>query len=322
MSPTVAVIGVGPGLGMSIAHRFGREGHRVAIVSRGDSRHAGYLASLAGAGIEAASFVADIRDHERLLSTMDAIAEHFGGIDVMYYGPGAADLTTAPKPITEIEISDVQAAMGWVYPAIDVVGKVLPGMTERGHGGLLFAGGLSSVMPMPALGSLAVASAALRNYALTLNAGLAEHGIYAGTLTIGGLIERGDIHQSVVANPDRFGDTGFKTLNPDEIADTAWQLYTKRDRAEAVISARPMQPVGMGTQPALSDLTRPGGQIGQRPAEVTQSRAPATRYAMLTSISTASTMLNWLSHCAVDGRQTTARTAAQQRNARPQSGAR
>jgi hypothetical protein len=49
-----------------------------------------------------------------------------------------------------------------------------------------------------------------------------------------------------VANPDRFGDTGLKTLNPDDIADTAWQLYTKRDRAEAVISARPMQPVGTG----------------------------------------------------------------------------
>jgi NAD(P)-dependent dehydrogenase (short-subunit alcohol dehydrogenase family) len=240
MSPTVAVIGVGPGLGISIAHRFGREGHRVAIVSRSDTRHAGYLASLAETGIEAASFVADIRDRERLLSTMDAIAERFGGTDVVYYGPGAFDPAAAPKPITEVDTADVRAAMSWFYPAIDVVGKVLPGMTERGRGGLLFAGGLSSVMPMPALGSLVVSSAALRNYALTLNAGLAELGIYAGTLTIGGLIERGDIHQFMAASPDRFGDTGSMTLNPDDIADTAWALYTKRDRAEAVISARPM----------------------------------------------------------------------------------
>jgi NAD(P)-dependent dehydrogenase (short-subunit alcohol dehydrogenase family) len=224
---------------MSIAHRFGREGHRVAVVSRSDTRHAGYLESLAGAGIEAASFVADVRHSEQLLSTMDAIAERFGGIDVVYYGPAAFDPDAAPKPIAEVDTANVRAAMSWVYPAIDAVGKVLPGMLERGNGGLLFAGGLSAVAPMPALGSLAVSSAALRNYALTLNAGLAEHGIYAGTLTIGGLIERGDIHQSVMSNPDQFGDTGFKTLNPDHLADIAWELYTKRDRAEAVISVLP-----------------------------------------------------------------------------------
>ncbi|MEV4397373.1 hypothetical protein [Nonomuraea sp. NPDC049607] len=33
---------------------------------------------------------------------------------------------------------------------------------------------------MPALGALALSSAALRNYALTLNAALAEKGVYAG----------------------------------------------------------------------------------------------------------------------------------------------
>jgi hypothetical protein len=43
---------------------------------------------------------------------------------------------------------------------------------------------------MPPLGGLALASAALRTYALTLHVALATAGVYAGTLTIGGLIER------------------------------------------------------------------------------------------------------------------------------------
>jgi hypothetical protein len=30
---------------------------------------------------------------------------------------------------------------------------------------------------------------------------------------------------------------GVASLDPDEIADTAWDLYTKRDRAEAVFSS-------------------------------------------------------------------------------------
>ncbi len=232
---TAVVIGVGPGLGMSIAHRFGREGYTVALVSRTDARHAGYLAELAEAGIEAGSFTADVRDRDRLLSVLDAVAGRYGTIDVVYYGPGAADPDALPVPIAQAGSDDVRQAMSWVYPAIDVVGKVLPGMSERGDGGLLFAGGISAVLPMPALGDLAVSSAALRNYALTLHAGLADQGVYAGALTIGGLIERGDIHAFVRSNQDRFGDVG--SLDPDAIAETAWRLYAERDRAEATFSA-------------------------------------------------------------------------------------
>jgi NADP-dependent 3-hydroxy acid dehydrogenase YdfG len=109
-------------------------------------------------------------------------------------------------------------------------------MIQRDSGGLLFAGGLSAIQPMPALGALAVASAALRNYALTLSAGLAGTSVYVGTLTIGGLIERGDIYRFVTSEAGRFG-SAVASLDPDEIADTAWDLYTKRDRAEATFSA-------------------------------------------------------------------------------------
>jgi NAD(P)-dependent dehydrogenase (short-subunit alcohol dehydrogenase family) len=232
---TAVVIGAGPGLGMSVARRFGAEGHAVALLSRTSTRHAGYLADLGGKGIEAAAFTADVRDRDRLLATLDEVAARFGTIDVVYYGPGALDPDALPVPIAETGSDRVREAMSWVYPAVDVVGKVLPGMSERGDGALLFAGGVSAVMPMPGLGALAVSSAALRNYALTLNAGLADRGIYAGVLTIGGLIERGDIHAFITAQRD--GDPGARTLNPDTIADEAWRLSTDRDRAEATFNA-------------------------------------------------------------------------------------
>jgi NADP-dependent 3-hydroxy acid dehydrogenase YdfG len=231
--PTAVVIGVGPGLGMSMAHRLGREGYDVALVSRSDTRHASYVSSLADAGTKANAFVADVSDRARLESTLDEI----GDVDLLYYGPGAIDLDAArPGPITETTSDDVRQAMVGVYPAIDVVGRVLPGMLERGAGGLLFAGGLSAVQPIPFLGALTVISAALRNYVVTLNAGLSGTGVYAGTLTIGGLVERGDIHQLVTSKPEQFGGVPERTLDPDEIAEAAWELYVRRDRAEAVFS--------------------------------------------------------------------------------------
>lgn len=233
---TAVVIGAGPGLGMSIAHRFGRAGYAVALVSRGAARHAAYLAALADAGVEAAAFAADVRDRDALLGALAAVTERFGRIDTVYYGPASTDSAAFPTAIAEADAASVREAMSWVYPAVDVVRAVLPAMLERGDGGLLFAGGLSAVQPMPELGNLAVSSAALRNYALTLNAALADKGVYAGSLIIGGLIDRGDIHAMVTSGPDLSVDVGEYTLDPDAIADAAWELHSRRDRPEAVFS--------------------------------------------------------------------------------------
>ncbi|WP_327151707.1 hypothetical protein [Nocardia sp. NBC_01329] len=121
-------------------------------------------------------------------------------IELVYYGTGSS---RPPTPIADVDSASVEAAFSWVLPAVDVVAAVLPAMRARGRGGRLFAGGTSSVRPMPALGQLALASAALRNYAITLHAALTGEGLYAGTLTIGGVVERGDIHarRSVISVP-------------------------------------------------------------------------------------------------------------------------
>jgi short-subunit dehydrogenase len=138
--------------------------------------------------------------------------------------------------ITALDAAGAEAALLGVVPAVDFASLLLPELTERGNGGLLFAGGLSSVIPMPPLGGLALASAALRNYAVTLHAALAPAGIYAGALTIGGLIERGDLHRALLENPDLFGNVSVPTLNPDELADQLWRLYRDRTEAEAAVN--------------------------------------------------------------------------------------
>ncbi|MFJ5992216.1 SDR family NAD(P)-dependent oxidoreductase [Lentzea sp. NPDC092896] len=231
MSPIAVVLGVGPGLGMSVARRFGREGYDVVLISRRSERHAGFLAELAEAGVNARAFALDLKDVDQLRSTLDSV----GPVDVVYYGPAATDLSGLPPEITATTSDEARAAMDWLYPAIDLTQHVLPGLLERG-GGLLFAGGLSAVRPMPVLGALTLSSAALRNYAVTLNAALADKGVYVGTLTIGGVIERSDIHKLVESRPEEYAGLAEHTLSPDDIAETAWQMFVKRDRAEELFS--------------------------------------------------------------------------------------
>lgn len=227
---TAVIIGVGPGLGMSMARRTGKRGYRVALISRNGERHESYLDDLAARGVEASAHAVDVADRERLGAVLDTIRAE-GEVEFVYYGPAPMDM---PVSITEAGVDTTRASFETVWSAVHVVNAVLPGMLARGAGGLIFAGGLSSVRPMPALGQLALVSAALRNYAVTLNAALAESGVYAGTLTIGGLVERGDIHAMVTAEPTKAAAAEGHTLDPDELAETAWRMYSARDRAETV----------------------------------------------------------------------------------------
>jgi NADP-dependent 3-hydroxy acid dehydrogenase YdfG len=233
-APVILIVGAGPGLGMSVAQRFGKEGYAVALVSRSADRHSAYLEALDVAGVDAAAFTADAADPAQLRVAVDAARNHFGHINVGYYGPAA--MMSLAGDITTLDAAGAETALKDVVPAVDFGSLLIPELTARGEGGLIFAGGLSSVIPMPPLAGLALYAAALRNYAVTLHAALEPKGIYAGTITIGGLIERGDIHAAMQQNPT-FGDLAVGTLNPDELAETVWRLYSERTEAEAVVTA-------------------------------------------------------------------------------------
>ncbi|WP_327402685.1 hypothetical protein OG194_22830 [Streptomyces sp. NBC_01288] len=40
----------------------------------------------------------------------------------------------------------------------------------------------------------------------------------------------------MTSNPGQFGNVGDRTLDPDELADGAWELVARRDRAEETFS--------------------------------------------------------------------------------------
>ena len=57
--PVVIVAGAGPGIGTSIARRFGAEGFGVALLARNSARLSAQQAELAAAGVAAEAFIVD-----------------------------------------------------------------------------------------------------------------------------------------------------------------------------------------------------------------------------------------------------------------------
>jgi NAD(P)-dependent dehydrogenase (short-subunit alcohol dehydrogenase family) len=216
--PVIAIVGAGQGLGLAIARRFGREGFRVALVSRTQSKLDALAAELAADGTEAAGFAGDVLDRPSLRAALGAAAERFGGIDVLEYSPapGSGPPDLAPADVTQVTVENIQPQVAYyAYGGITAAQAVLPGMLQRGIGTLLFTTGASSLLTFPQLGNIGIGAAGLRNYALALNAALADKGIYVAHVPLATWI----------------GSGGPET-QPGTIAEIYWQLYTSRDQAE------------------------------------------------------------------------------------------
>lgn len=231
-TPVLFVLGVGPGLGMSVARAFAHRGYRIALGSRSTDRHRGYLGELRELGVDAAAFEVDVRRSGSIAAAVSAVRERFGRIDVAYYGAAAP---VAMGPIAELDPQSAAEAMGTVTPAVEFAQAVLPEL--RAHsGGLVFVGGLSAVLPMPDAGGLSLVAAAYRSYARNLHAALASEGVYVGILTVGGMIAGGDIANAMAASTPA-EELAPITLQPDDLAETVWRLVADRAHDEAVVDA-------------------------------------------------------------------------------------
>lgn len=240
---TAVVLGTGPGLGLSIARRFGRGGHPVAVVSRSDARHGDYLDQLRADGSTTIAEVADVRDPDQVTEVIGRIEQRLGPVEALYYGPAGMDPADFPVPIEQTTGDALRATFSLVTAAADAVGTVLPGMLDRGRGVILLPTGLSAIRTMPELGHLAPIGAALRNYALTLNAAVVDRGVFVGTIVIGGGVRGGDIYAAMASNAEQLASMGLDadqlaamSLDPDAMADQIWDLAVARDRAELVFS--------------------------------------------------------------------------------------
>lgn len=128
-----------------------------------------------------------------------------GGIDVLEYSPvGRSDSTVLTTP-ADTEPSHVQHEIEFqLYGAITTTKAVLAARREAGAGTPLYTTGAGSIDPVPQVGNVNAAAAALRNWVINLQKELAGIGIQAAHVGI-------DVSIGTSAVP------GFPTAQPEEI---------------------------------------------------------------------------------------------------------
>ncbi|WP_405639534.1 SDR family NAD(P)-dependent oxidoreductase [Streptomyces sp. NBC_00019] len=225
--PTIAIVGAGPGMGLAIARTFGGRGFDVALISRTKEKLQTLVDQLGQQGITAEAFPADVLERDSLASALDAVKARFGSIDVLEYSPAPqypSPGATLAAP-SESTVDNLQPQIEYIfYGAVAATQAVLPAMREAGAGTLLFTTGGGSVDPVPMLGNVNAAGAALRNWVINLGKELSGSGVHAAHVAISVWIGDG-------------GPEGFPTATPEQIAPLYWDLHESRDRSEAVFKA-------------------------------------------------------------------------------------
>jgi NADP-dependent 3-hydroxy acid dehydrogenase YdfG len=227
--PAIALVAAGTRLGLSLGKIFGGHGFDVALIARSTERLDELTEKLGAEGVTAAGFPADVTDRSALGAAMESAAGRFGAIGVLHYSSPGAGTTEALRSTGALDVTvdnlrpQVESTC---YGAITATRAVLPAMLAAGTGTLLYTTGGSSVTPAPVFVSAGMAGAALRKWALTLNGALADKGVYAGHVAIGTWIA------GTPGAPE-----GVPLKEPDDIARLYWDLHTRREPAEHLISA-------------------------------------------------------------------------------------
>jgi short-subunit dehydrogenase len=204
--PLCTIVGTGPGISLSVAKKFAREGFTLALIARNTDSIQPFTDEFKAQGISAQAYTADASDFAALEHTLQQIHQQQGLTDVLVYNVAvvrrAAATTIKPETLVEDFATNVAGALC-------AANQVIPHMKMQRKGTILFTGGGVGLEPHPMFASLSVGKSGIRSLCFALAAELGTYNIHVATVTIRGLVKEG---------------TRF---DPDYIAEEYWRLYAQ-----------------------------------------------------------------------------------------------
>ncbi len=213
------VLGVGPGLGASIARRFAREGFTVALMARRIDSLSEAHEAITAAGGRALSLPADASDPSSVSAAFAEVREQLGDPEALVYNAGAFRMGA----VTDIAPADFEAA--WkanCFGAFLAAREVIPAMVARGRGTILLTGATASLRGSANFSALAVGKFGLRALSQSLARELGPKGVHVAHVIIDGQIDTPGFRKRAPGRPTH------TLLDPDGIAKVYWELHSQQ----------------------------------------------------------------------------------------------
>ena len=212
------VVGVGPGLGAAVAHRFVREGFAVALLARKEESVSDVRQEIQDAGGTALPVTADAADPSSMEEAFGRVQSELGDPEVLVYNAGAFQMGGVMELTPEQFDACFKANCAGAFYAAQ---QVLPAMLEAGRGTVLLTGATASMRGSARFSALAVGKFGLRALGQSMARELGPQGVHVAHVIIDGQISTPRTREM---SPDREEST---MLSPDAIAETYWQLHAQ-----------------------------------------------------------------------------------------------
>lgn len=179
---TAVVTGASSGIGAELARELACRGHGVTLVARRADKVTALAGELTGLGVRAEVLPADLSDPEQRASLPDRVAELDLTVDILVNNAGLSTLgrVSAADPANELNMIQVDVAA-----VVDLTTRFLPGMVERGRGGILNVASTAAFQPLPGQAGYAACKAFVLSYTRSLHGELAGTGVSATALCPG-----------------------------------------------------------------------------------------------------------------------------------------
>lgn len=236
--PTIVVCGTGPGLGRSVARRYGSEGYEVVLIARHAEPLESIATELGGAGITTHPLPADLSDPDAMSDLAAQIRKVAGDPDVLYYAPVAAGMSFVPaaKLTPQAVTANNNLLLGSLVALVE---EFLPHMLGQRSGAILTAQGATALAGRPGMSGPGPAMAAQRNYLQGLAKEVADGGVFVGRLYVSALIKNSAIDQAMQQARADGGKAlpAAALIDPDRLADKLWAMHQNRRPHEAISPA-------------------------------------------------------------------------------------
>ena len=195
----------------------------MAIVARNKERLTAAAKSLSDAGIKAQGFACDLSNAEAVKKMIAEARGALGPIGVVHwnvYTPGAGDLTTASAEELGVTIgAAVTGLVAAVQASLADLKAKKGAVLVTGGGFAFYDAGVDAAATQWKAQGLAIAKAAQHKTVGLLTKSLENEGVYVGEVVVTGMVKGTAF------------DSGNATLDPKDIAEKFWSLYSARSPA-------------------------------------------------------------------------------------------
>jgi len=201
-----AIVGVGPGIGRSVAVKFAKEGYSVALIARSKDKLVTVQEEIEKFNGKAISVTADATDQKQIEAAFAQIRAELGDPSVLVYNASGFGMSS----IQDIKVVDVQNAFNLTaVGALIATQQVLPHMKSQKSGSIIFTGATASLRGASQFAPFAMSKFALRALAQSMARELGPEGIHIAHVITDGRVIDGVSKDNKQLSADYIADTYF-----------------------------------------------------------------------------------------------------------------